>query len=504
MSFDAERETECWISRLDAPAGDLEFNFESLAWSGALASLAPRFSEPLWWKLFNTLVDLASRGLTTYGPPLLGQVLHGELALTLAYSFPELEACRALARPAGHTVSLALSELLDGEGLIHADHRAWLRPLLAAWTRCRALGNHLSESWCDESTARQYPLLVQHALRWSRTDGRQVFTSKDSATWDPDLLKHTIRLAGDKTTRQIARLTTVGTRSQRLRRAKDMPPPANESEWAATAVLRPDWLRAAPRLSVAYSGPQVEIELAIGKDCLWSGNWTIEVKRNGQPLEPVGQWSQVCWESDHDVDYLELEMRLHGDVIVERHVLLGRNDPFLFLADTVLSSQPARLEYRSVLPLAGLSTFQPESETREGVLVVGGRRKARVLPLALPEWRASPGRGSFEVTGESLELRQSADGRRLFAPLFIDLDARRSGRDVTWRQLTVAEDRRIVPSETAVGYRVQCGKSQWLVYRSLGRPAVRSVLGTNLMHEFMVADFKRDGSVHRLLEIESA
>jgi hypothetical protein len=110
----------------------------------------------------------------------------------------------------------------------------------------------------------------------------------------------------------------------------------------------------------------------------------------------------------------------------------------------------------------------------------------------------------LEVADEGLELRQSADGRRLLAPLFVDLDARRCRSEVTWRQLTVAEDRRAVPVETAVGYRVQAGKSQWLLYRSLGPPAIRSVLGTNLMHEFLVADFKRDGSVRRLLEIESA
>jgi hypothetical protein len=49
---------------------------------------------------------------------------------------------------------------------------------------------------------------------------------------------------------------------------------------------------------------------------------------------------------------------------------------------------------------------------------------------------------------------------------------------------------------------VQVGKSQWLVYRSLSVPDVRTVLGANLMHEFLVGRFKPDGHVKTLVEIE--
>ena len=34
----------------------------------------------------------------------------------------------------------------------------------------------------------------------------------------------------------------------------------------------------------------------------------------------------------------------------------------------------------------------------------------------------------------------------------------------------------IVAADVAVGYRAQAGRSQWLVYRSLAPPAIRSVL----------------------------
>jgi hypothetical protein len=127
-----------------------------------------------------------------------------------------------------------------------------------------------------------------------------------------------------------------------------------------------------------------------------------------------------------------------------------------------------------------------------------------VLPLQLPEWRAGRGCGELRQTDQGLELRQHAIGQSLFAPLFFDLDRRRFRRPLTWRRLTVAQERQVLPTDSAVGYRVQIGDAQWLVYRSLSTPEVRSVLGVNLMHEFLVADFLPTGKVKRLLEIEPA
>ena len=49
---------------------------------------------------------------------------------------------------------------------------------------------------------------------------------------------------------------------------------------------------------------------------------------------------------------------------------------------------------------------------------------------------------------------------------------------------------------------MQAGKSQWLIYRSLAPPDIRTVLGKNLMTEFLVAHFHSDGQVEALVEIE--
>ena len=60
----------------------------------------------------------------------------------------------------------------------------------------------------------------------------------------------------------------------------------------------------------------------------------------------------------------------------------------------------------------------------------------------------------------------------------------------------------IVPPEDAVGYRVQVGKQQWLLYRSLSDPAIRTVLGQNLMHDLYVARLYGEDKVDSLIEIE--
>ncbi len=490
----------CWLGGAASASASAALGLECLAWCGALPRLTAYLPEPLWWDLFDGLTTIAGRNGAAGDDPLATQLLFGELPLALAYSFAELEDCRTLAEVGRRTLGQGAAELLDGEGLLHASHLHLLRPLLACWTRCKALGQELAGGGWNEEAERQYPGMVQHALRLSRANGQPVFALPESPRWNASLLKAALRLADDRTTERLFRLTE--NRSSRKTRRKDLPSPAFEGEWAGLAVLRPDWQRSSPRLTVAYGGRQMLMELSVGPKCLWSGGWDVEVRLNGRPLTMLGNWEQVCWESDDDVDYLELSVRLADEVTVERHILLARKERLLFLADAALGIQPGTFEYRGTLPLDGFSTFQGEAETREGTLLLGQDARARVLPLALNEWRSARSHGNLQATAEGLELLQTAEGECLFAPLFFDLDAARLRKEATWRQLTVGQTREIVAPEVAVGYRVQAGKSQWLVYRSLSPPDIRTVLGKNLMHEFLVGKFLPNGKVETLLEIE--
>jgi hypothetical protein len=267
------------------------------------------------------------------------------------------------------------------------------------------------------------------------------------------------------------------------------------------SVLRSGWPASDARLVAVYHDESVRVEIGSRKQVFWSGEWGLEVLQDGQPLRPTGPWEEVCWESAGGVDYLELEIDLGSGVRVQRHLALAGKDNFVFLADSILGSRPARLEYRGWLRLAPGMSLAPAKASREG-FVEGRGRRALVLPLALPEWRIDTRPGALAMVEDRMELSQSATGSALFAPLFVDLDRRRFARPYTWRQLTVGENLAIQPPDVAVGYRVMVGRQQWLVYRSLAPAANRSLLGHNLVSGMLLARFDRKGEVESLVEIE--
>lgn len=271
---------------------------------------------------------------------------------------------------------------------------------------------------------------------------------------------------------------------------------SNELRWgqAADAPLGSAWC------GVKYGAGPVRVQWGVGRRVFGVGPWSIGLDVDGVPVAPPARWDEVCRESDDGVDYLEIEGRAARGIRIARHVLVARKDAFLLAADAVVLSRPVALRYLAVWPLTQGVSCQPAAQTRETRLTLG-RRHAMALPLALPEWRDDRRAGELVPASSGLALRQWAKGRALFAPLFIDLDARRQSKPLTWRTLTVAENFRIQPPDLAVGYRVQIGPRQWLVYRSLGPTGNRSLLGHNLVSETLVARFAK-GQVEPLVEIE--
>jgi hypothetical protein len=254
-------------------------------------------------------------------------------------------------------------------------------------------------------------------------------------------------------------------------------------------------------MTVAYGEQSVRIHVAADGEALFAGTWELELRAGGKVAAPVGSWREVCWVSDEDCDYLELQIELTESLRVQRQMLLAREDEYLFLADAILGQRTQELSYCGRLPISGQLTARAASETRE-ILLEGRKARALILPLGLPEWRADPRGGALAVANKALELRQSCLGRSMFTPLWIDLSRRRADKPFTWRQLTVAEERQNQPRDVAAGFRVQFGGRQWLVYRSLAEPANRTLLGKNLSTDFLLARFGRDGETATIMEIE--
>ncbi len=509
--FAATAALDLWLAQKTVDVSNVLAGLEALAWAHALPVLADSLEPAVWQAALEKLVraaDTASKSST--GKNLLARQLFAvELPRTLSYWFPEAEACKALAAPGGETATKLLEAVTDAEGVCHAQYLSWLRPLLASWTRVAAMETVSPRDERVISTHPRFPKLVGHALRLARADGSQALGPPASSerVSAAAFFRAALKNAGEPA-RRVAALTFPTALDARQRAtgkanpARKNPAPAFNSELSQLAVLRTSWAPGAPRLTVAYDNKQIRTELTSSGELIWSGNWNPEITWNQTPLKPVSEWEEVCWFSDDDVDYLELEISLTGGVRIQRHVLLARQDQFLFTADAVLGEKPGAIGYRSVLPLAPSVRFAPAKESHEGMLT-SKRANALVLPLALPEWRTAAACGAMIGTGDGLELQQSAaKARAMFAPRFIDLAPRRFSQPFTWRRLTVAENRQILPDDLAVGYRVQVGGQQWLFYRSLGDRGNRTLLGHNLVSEFLAARFNWDGIAESLIEIE--
>ena len=393
-----------------------------------------------------------------------------------------------------------MAELLDGEGLLHG------RYLASCCGRCWPAG-HGARSWIGrlggETDESQYSGLVQHALRLSRNNGQPVLSGLEAPSWDTELLKAALRESGDRQTRRLHRLT-IGRKSHGDTGGVGRSlAPAFEGEWAGVAVLRPNWNRSSASLTVSHGGPQVLLELSVGKQCLASGTWRLDVRLDGQPLAEHGDWHQICWETDDEVDYLELEMSLSPQITVQRHIVMVRKDRFLLLADAVLGIGEGLIEYRGSLPIQGFSTFQGETETREGTLSTARGPQARVLPLAPGEWRCGP--GTRQLAGRP---RSAGAGPIGAGPMLVRAAVHRpEPQPVGQTGRLPPTNRRSASDDRALGLGGRLPRAGWpapmaCVPFAAAPVDVRTVLGQNLLCDFLVSRFKRDGKIATIIEIE--
>jgi len=468
-------------------------------------------SQEFWWQLLEALWQIAERTADWQSdaelPPQQGlsqQLLAGELPLTLAYLLPEMRPVYKLQGGAYEALSDGLIELLNGRGLVHGQYLSCLRPLLASWTRCRLLGEKFKKgAWSRQADA-QFQQLTTHAVALSSPQGTPLLGVPHNAPWTADFLRTALHIANDAADICAARALFKKKLTSSLRgKQVDVVPETSENcEWAGVAYMRTSWQRRAPAVAIDYSRPDLRLEVWGESERLIAGTWSWETTLGGKRLEPAGCWEEVCWFSDDDVDYLELAIDLANGARLERQVLLVRDELFLLLSDNVMGAPSGKICHRYRLPLDGNIAFQPEAETREGLLHAA-RPVARVLPLALPEWRCAPRTGQLLAAHRHLQLEQEREGTNMAGPLLIDLKKSRSKKPCTWRQLTVAQALEIQPHDVAVGYRAQCGKQQWLFYRSLAEPANRTLLGQNFSIECVVARFLApSGEIDELLEIE--
>ncbi|QDS99034.1 hypothetical protein [Adhaeretor mobilis] len=508
---------EKWLAGFHELPQNRDSALSVLAVAQLLPHLASMLDGIMWWRALDALYETAQAAanwqIDLDLPPettLAQQLISGELPLTLALLFPEMKPLHALRNEARTRLTACLDDLLNGEGQCHGTVLSVWRPLLASWTRCAIMGEKFKKSAWSAEAAAQYAWGVTQALRWTRADGTQVFGGPGDAAWDSDFVAAMLDLAGDAADRAAAAESLSNKLYSRKKSVANpaQPESADHCEWAGLAILRCDWSRKSARVGVDFSSDAIRLEVNAGGRQLFSGNWDLAAEADGTALRIEGSWEEACWFSDDECDYLELSCELAGGGTLERQILLARNDGFLLLTDNLIRPRAEQLTHTWSLPLAKGIAFRAENETREGLLVDEKKLLARIIPASLPEWRVDPRVGTLTVEGEGdqdnrLTLRHQQLGNAVCVPMFIDLSPRRVKKPCTWRQLTVAQSLEIVNHDTAAAFRVQCGKDQWVAYRSLTNPANRTFLGQNVSSEFFVARFlSPEGETEELIEIE--
>ena len=174
-----------WMKAVGRPVRDVTAALEAIAWAQGLPLLKkdPRIGRLA--ALGESLVEPAGRcrSADLEGPAPVHQLLAGELALTLATRLTKAPFSRRLEKSGRAAISLGLSQILDRQGMMPAEHFRILRPLLACWTRCRALAAELPGGGLGPRPEQRYQRFVRNALRCNRPDGRPLLAEDDG--WGP-------------------------------------------------------------------------------------------------------------------------------------------------------------------------------------------------------------------------------------------------------------------------------------------------------------------------------
>lgn len=383
----------------------------------------------------------------------------------------------------------------------------WLAPLVRAaqWADWFDL-----PLWNNEAEQR-FEALVTKVAPLCRPDGRLALSNGSSARMiallqtasklagfhrDDQPLKYLLALGNGKAKpgRQVNRQVQMHS-GARL--------PVTQSDWAQFACLCDAWSVAANSIVVAHHREKPLIDLTARGQTVLSGVWDIDVTVGGEALEFDHEWDCVCWQSDADCDYLELQAKLRAGVTVDRQVLLSRTDDFVLLADAISGAGRRLIEYTSRLPL--VAGIEAESSVNSRECVLKQRvQVARAFPLALPQDRVHSTAGGFGLYADDLVLKQVSSSGGLYAPVVIEWGPRRRRSAADWRTLTVTESQKAVKSGTAAGHRLRIGDYQLFVYRSLKNSAIsRAVLGHHTNDETVVGEFDATGTVTPILLVES-
>ena len=519
-----------WIVKsLPVHGVDVNVGLVSASWIHGLRELGGELPQSLWLETLQSILTQVDRAWSDEPekglfPWLLWAC---EVPLALATKLSHLGGKDRMVLETIERLNRVLEEADSSPEtwLNHGGHQ--LRACLASVVRCSWSMSALGSKGLYAKQRKSLSKLVELAARFSDSSGgpllnEQGIESDDVELWNAlseicapnKKLDRLLQVSGLRSLRQSKR-KSVGQSIKAITKSDIVRLPALGfySEKAELASMRKAWDQPGVRMAIDYSQEPMRIDiLGFEGNRIISGDWDLQITRDGAAIETDVGWSDVCWFSDDDVDYLEIECGLEGVVRIQRQMMLIRDESMIFLCDTLLADQPAKWGIRSILHVAPDFEVRQDKKHHEAELHhrdstttgMGDGRHALVLPLALPEWRRTPSIGKLEQKAGQIILSQEAPGKRMMCPMVIVPRKPSKNQPYTWRHLTVAEDLKIQSRETAQAYRVQVGKDQMIFYRSLAKTIRRSAMGLHINSEFYAARFDpSDGEFEAIVEIDS-
>jgi hypothetical protein len=455
--------------------------------------------------------------------PVADQWMAVELPLRLALRWPAFRETRKLEAQARKSFEQGLSHWLSDEGSLAPEFASRHAALFDLWTRVWQLGTQAegSREW-SKSTREKYAGFVRGTVDRLRGDFRVAFSEPEDMALARMSLLAAAEALPDETDLLNAMAWLWPKRTLPTGLPEIEPPeipddgesdkePSALDEDSQAAVLRTGWDAKQVALAVRWDRDELGLDLWQGSRGWISGSWPVAASLGDKPLTVEGPWETVLWKNDADVSYLELEVALSARCRLQRHLLVSRSEGLVLVGESLLADQPrnaeaTQLKLETRLPLQAGVTTQTADKSREIHLNLGDR-SGLAVPVTLSEWQSDRSLGWSKATGTHLEMTSRVAGlaplvHGLFACWAIDLRRSGPGRVVTWRNLTVAEERKTLPAGMAVASRLCLGANNWVLYRALAEAAPRTFLGLHITGQFLFSRFLPTGLPETVLEIE--
>lgn len=433
-------------------------------------------------------------------------LVSGELPWRLSFLFSEISGAKHFRQLGQQNLRECFFDRTDNDGTPHADYLPRIDFWLATLTRSLFIGQVWKKPVLDKEALERFQFSVEKLAAACDVSGKIALCPTHSVAHLNllTLAAYFAEIPGRNAERLYLKSLSADKKKRESFMIQAEDQASSQSDWSALALMRNYWSDAANLLAVSWNGELPELSLsAMGKSLL-GGSWDFSLTVDGKEITGDGEWSSVCWNSDEDADYLELQMDLESGYTLERQILLPRNQHFVFLSDIVTGTETTNLEYRSVIPVTLGIAGALDDETHEMVLKTKGL-SARVFPIGLPQERDFFQPGSLTLNDQSqLVLHQQvSEANGLYAPLIIDWEPGLKRKPADWASLTVSEGGNISARDEASGHRLRIGKHQLLVYRSLKKGAqARAVLGHHTNYESVIGRFDTDGDLMPLLYVE--